>query len=79
MVIILGGRTLKVTSGGIDNGADPIFDRYDRDVEKFLVGAEGWNAGRRKEVNDTEVDRVALAPILCAQRRRTGPNMIVAG
>jgi len=65
---------LKETSGGIDNGEDPIFERYGVEVEKALAVVGDWKAGRRNEGNDTEGDGFALAAMLCAHRRRAGPH-----
>lgn len=42
------GTTLKVTSGGIESGAEPIFDRHGEVVAKLRKGAGAWNAGNRK-------------------------------
>ena len=73
----LGIITLNVTSGGIDSGAFPIFDRRGDEVAKLLNGEAGWKAGRRNEGRDTELFEVEVVVTHCAQRRRTGPNMAV--
>ena len=73
----LGVITLNVTSGGIDSGAFPIFDRRGDEVAKLLNGEAGWKAGRRNEGRDTELFEVEVIVTHCAQRRRTGPNMAV--
>ena len=48
-----GGVTVKVTSGGMDKGADPILERHGEVVAKVRddegAAAGFWKAGRRKE------------------------------
>lgn len=56
-----GGRTLKFTSGGIDNGARPICDGRLVDAENNREDAIG-KAGRRKAGNEADgEDIIALS------------------
>lgn len=53
---------MSVTSGGIDNGADPIFERHGAVVVKAREDAAGdWKAGRRKEGIEAAEEGVAVA------------------
>jgi hypothetical protein len=58
-LLITGGRTLNLTSGGIDNGARPICDGRHVEAENGREGTIG-NAGSKKAGNETEVE-VAIA------------------
>ena len=69
--------TLNVTSGGIDSGAFPIFDRRGDEVAKLLNEEAGWKAGRRNKGRDTELFEVEVVVTHCAQCRRAGPNIAV--
>lgn len=63
---------LKLTSGGNDSGALPIFERHGDDVEKDEDCC--WKAGRRNpgiEISDERVFFIALT-----QRRLAGVNMM---
>ena len=46
---------MNVTPGGIDSGAEPIFERHAEVVAKFRDVAGAWNAGSKKEGIDSEV------------------------
>jgi len=67
---------LNATSGGRDNGAPPIFEWHDEDVEKAGDFAEAWNTGMKEE--DDDIDD----PVCCAvltklrQRRRADVNIV---
>jgi hypothetical protein len=64
-----------VTSGGIDSGADPIFERHSEVDAKVLAGTEGEKAGNRKLGIDSEVAIDAEA-IRFTHRRRAGVNIV---
>jgi hypothetical protein len=64
-----------VTSGGIDSGADPIFERHGGVVEKAREVAGCWKAGRRNEGIEAVEEVLAVVATPWAQRRRTGVNI----
>lgn len=69
---ILGGMTLKVTSGGTERGSDPILDSHRAVVVKVLGAA---NRGRRNVGIESATGDLELATA-CAHRRRAGANMV---
>jgi hypothetical protein len=67
---------LKVTSGGIDSGAEPILDWHAEVVAKVLDAAGAWKAGNRKAGMESEVAIEAEAR-RWTHRRCAGTNIVV--
>ena len=63
---------MKLTSGGNDSGALPIFEWHGDDVEKDEDCC--WKAGRRNPGIETSEERVFF--IALTQRRLAGVNMM---